>query len=119
MSRRTDKKKFKRMLQAQPAQNTAETAAAETSSQTTADTAGENTAAAVERTGAEAVSAAADCPLFIQYQNHEYTAENIISQVREKCAKEGMDSSDLRIYAKPEDQRAYFVCAGGNSFIDL
>ena len=60
-----------------------------------------------------------NCPLFIQYQSREYTVENIISQIREKCAAENLDATDLKIYVKPEDSKAYFTCAGGNSFITL
>ena len=30
-----------------------------------------------------------------------------------------MDSADLKIYVKPEDKKAYYACAGGNSYIEL
>ena len=103
MSRRTDKKKFKRMLQAQPVQNIS------------ADPVSESSPAAP----VSAVSDRENCPLFIQYQGNEYSAENIIRQIREKCGSEGMDPANLRVYVKPEDGKAYFACAGGNGFIAL
>ena len=30
-----------------------------------------------------------------------------------------MDSSDLKIYVKPEDKKAYYACAGGTGAIEL
>lgn len=41
------------------------------------------------------------------------------AQILEKCKAEGMDSTDLKIYVKPEDRKAYYACAGGNSYIEL
>ena len=45
--------------------------------------------------------------------------EELASQILEKCKAEGMDSADLKIYVKPEDKKAYYACAGGNSYIEL
>lgn len=38
---------------------------------------------------------------------------DLIKQILEKCEAEKMDSADLRIYVKPEDGRAYYVCQNG------
>lgn len=57
--------------------------------------------------------------LYIQYQGADYNAEELASQILEKCKAEGMDSADLKIYVKPEDKKAYYACAGGNSYIEL
>ena len=39
--------------------------------------------------------------------------------ILEKCEAEEMDPKDLRIYVKPEENRAYYICAGGSSSIAL
>ena len=57
--------------------------------------------------------------MFLQYQNLEFDITDLTARILDKCASENMDSSDLKIYVKPEDSKAYYVCAGGNSFIDL
>ena len=57
--------------------------------------------------------------MFLQYQNFEFGIGDIAESILEKCSAEHMDSADLKIYVKPEDKKAYYVCAGGNSFIDL
>lgn len=43
--------------------------------------------------------------LYIQYQGADYNAEELASQILEKCKAEGMDSADLKIYVKPEDKK--------------
>ena len=80
----------------------------------------EESASAVQETApvpAECKAAAYD--MFLQYQNLEFDITNLTARILDKCASENMDSSDLKIYVKPEDSKAYYVCAGGNSFIDL
>lgn len=57
--------------------------------------------------------------LFIQYQNGEYDAAVLAEKILDKCKAEGMDSSDLKIYVKPEDKKAYYACAGGTGAIEL
>ena len=54
-----------------------------------------------------------------RFQGADYNAEELASQILEKCKAEGMDSADLKIYVKPEDKKAYYACAGGNSYIEL
>ena len=44
---------------------------------------------------------------------------DLAEQIIEKCEAEEMDTTDLRIYVKPEDNRAYYACAGGNSSVAL
>lgn len=44
---------------------------------------------------------------------------DLTKQILEKCEAEKMDPADLRIYVKPEDGKAYYVCAGGNSSVAL
>ena len=57
--------------------------------------------------------------LYIQYQNREYNMADLTKQILEKCGAEKMDPADLRIYVKPEDGKAYYVCAGGSSSVAL
>lgn len=156
MSRRTNKKRLKKINQAQtagtaaaastPAQQTeevqsaaasapsqqaepvqAETVPATAPAAETEETAAvqqeaapvqEETVSAVQET-APSESSAASYDMFLQYQNLEFDITNISARILDKCSAENMDSSDLRIYVKPEDKKAYYVCAGGNSFIDL
>ena len=66
-----------------------------------------------------APTASAGYEMFLQYQNFEFGIGDIAESILEKCSAEHMDSADLKIYVKPEDKKAYYVCAGGNSFIDL
>ena len=124
MSRRTAKKRLKKINQVQ-----ASAAAAPSAEQTSpAAEAGFVTAPAAASSGAAAEtpavtgSAEVKAPayeMFLQYQNSEFTVEEIAQRIHDKCSAEGMDSTDLKIYVKPEDRKAYFACAGGNSFIDL
>ena len=104
MSRRTDKKKLKRMNESAVSQASVTVA--------TVSTVKADDAAPVSHP-----SAAYD--LYIQYQGADYNAEELASQILEKCKAEGMDSADLKIYVKPEDKKAYYACAGGNSYIEL
>lgn len=155
MSRRTNKKRLKKINQTQTAgtaaaastpaqQQTEEVLAAasapaqqaetvQTEAVTAAAPAAETETAAVQQEAAPvqdgkvstvqetapAESSAASCGVFLQYQNLEFDITDISARILDKCSAENMDSSDLRIYIKPEDKKAYYVCAGGNSFIDL
>lgn len=99
MSKRTDKKRQKRFNEVHPT--------------TTAPA-----AQPVVETAAPA-NAAPAYDLFIQYQNGEYDAAVLAEKILDKCKAEGMDSSDLKIYVKPEDKKAYYACAGGTGAIEL
>lgn len=126
MSRRTAKKRLKKINQVQASTSGA---AAPSTEQTSTGTEAPFSAAAA----APASSASVESPvatesaevkvpayeMFLQYQNSEFTVEEIAQRILDKCAAEGMNSNDLKIYVKPEDRKAYFACAGGNSFIDL
>lgn len=60
-----------------------------------------------------------ECLLYLQYQDGEYNMDELKEKVFKKCEAEKMDCTDLRIYVKPEDGKAYYVCAGGNSSVAL
>lgn len=111
MSKRTDKKRQKRFNEVHPtttapaAQPVVETAAPVPEVTVTETTAPVNVAPAYD--------------LFIQYQNGEYDAAVLAEKILDKCKAEGMDSSDLKIYVKPEDKKAYYACAGGTGAIEL
>lgn len=82
----------------------------------------EETAKTVEtvvETVMEAKKEAEECVIYLQFQNCEYDILDIKKQILEKCEAEEMDSADLRIYVKPEDGKAYYVCAGGSSSVAL
>ncbi len=123
MSRRTDKKRLKKINQTQAAAPVAasaavpapETVPAEVSAPAAAEAAPQAAPAQAE----PAPSASAGYEMFLQYQNYEFDIDDIAKSILEKCSAEHMDSADLKIYVKPEDKKAYYVCAGGNSFIDL
>ena len=128
MSRRTDKKRLKKINQTQAAAPAAASAAvpvpeavpAEVSAPAAAEAAPQAAPAQAEPAQAEpAPSASAGYEMFLQYQNYEFDIDDIAKSILEKCSAEHMDSADLKIYVKPEDKKAYYVCAGGNSFIDL
>ena len=57
--------------------------------------------------------------LYLQYQDREYSMSDLKELVLEKCEAEEMDPKNLRIYVKPDDNKAYYVCAGGSSSIAL
>ena len=99
MSKRTDKKRQKRFNEVHP---TTTAPAAQPVVETTAP-----------------VNAAPAYDLFIQYQNGEYDAAVLAEKILDKCKAEGIDSSDLKIYVKPEDKKAYYACAGGTGAIKL
>lgn len=111
MSRRTDKKKLKRMNESAVSQASVTVATVSTVKADDVAPAAETTAPVSQP------SAAYD--LYIQYQGADYNAEELASQILEKCKAEGMDNADLKIYVKPEDKKAYYACAGGNSYIEL
>lgn len=123
MSRRTDKKRLKKINQTQAAAPAAASAAvpvpeavpAEVSAPAAAEAAPQAAPAQAE----PAPSASAGYEMFLQYQNYEFDIDDIAKSILEKCSAEHMDSADLKIYVKAEDKKAYYVCTGGNSFIDL
>lgn len=110
MSKRTDKKRQKRFNEVHP------TTVAPTA-QPVVETAAPTAEAVPEVTVAETPAPTYD--LFIQYQNSEYDAAVLAEKILNKCKAEGMDSSDLKIYVKPEDKKAYYACAGGTGAIEL
>lgn len=107
MSRRTDKKRLKRINEGATVQTAAQQAPVE----------------APKAVVAEPVAAPApvkpEYEILIQYQKEEYKAEELAERILEKCKAEGMDTTDLKIYVKPEDKKAYYACAGGNSYVEL
>ncbi len=114
MSKRTDKKRQKRFNEVHP---TTTVPAAQPAVETAAPV-----ATAPEVTVPETVAPVVAAPaydLFIQYQNGEYNAAVLAEKILDKCKAEGMDSSDLKIYVKPEDKKAYYACAGGTGAIEL
>ena len=123
MSRRTDKKRLKKINQTQAAAPSAASAAVPVPEAVPAEvSAPASTEAAPQAAPAQAEpapSASAGYEMFLQYQNYEFDIDDIAKSILEKCSAEHMDSADLKIYVKPEDKKAYYVCAGGNSFIDL
>lgn len=128
MSRRTDKKRLKKINQTQAAAPAAASSAvpvpdavpAESSAPAAAEPAPQAEPAPAAPAPAEpAPAASAGYEMFLQYQNFEFGIGDIAESILEKCSAEHMDSADLKIYVKPEDKKAYYVCAGGNSFIDL
>lgn len=118
MSRRTDKKRLKKINQTQAAAPAAASSAVPAPDAVPAESSAP--AAAEPAPQAEpAPTASAGYEMFLQYQNFEFGIGDIAKSILEKCSAEHMDSADLKIYVKPEDKKAYYVCAGGNSFIDL
>ena len=60
-----------------------------------------------------------NCTLYLQYQDREYSMPELKELILEKCEAEEMDPKDLRIYVKPEENKAYYTCAGGSNSIAL
>ena len=89
MSRRTDKKKLKRMNESAVSQASVTVA-------TVSTVKADDAAPAVETTAPVSQPSAA-YDLYIQYQGADYNAEELASQILEKCKAEGMDSADLKI----------------------
>ena len=77
------------------------------------------TVKAVEASTQKIKKEAKEYTLYLQYQNREYNMADLTKQILEKCEAEEMDPKDLRIYVKPEENRAYYICAGGSSSIAL
>lgn len=127
MSRRTDKKKLKKINSAvvsetpvvEEAPVVEETPVVEEAPVVEETPVVEEAPVVEETPVVEEAPAASSYALYIQYDYNEYSAEALAQQILEKCEDEGMDSTDLRIYVKPQDGRAYYVCAGGSSSIAL
>ncbi len=123
MSRRTAKKRLKKINQVQaPAAETPVSTSVKENQESVPATAAanaQNAAAEIPAVSPVPEAKAPSYEMFLQYQNAEFRIENIAQRVLEKCTAEGMDSSELKIYVKPEDRKAYYACAGGSSYIDL
>ena len=123
MSRRTAKKRLKKInqVQAPAAETPVSTSVTENQESVPASAAAnaQNAAAEIPAVSPVPEAKAPSYEMFLQYQNAEFRIENIAQRVLEKCTAEGMDSSELKIYVKPEDRKAYYACAGGSSYIDL
>ena len=123
MSRRTAKKRLKKInqVQAPAAETPVSTSVTENQESVPATAAAnaQNAAAEIPVVSSVPEAKAPSYEMFLQYQNAEVRIENIAQRVLEKCTAEGMDSSELKIYVKPEDRKAYYACAGGSSYIDL
>ena len=142
MSRRTNKKRLKKINQTQtsgtaaaasaPAQQSEEvhtesvpveetvTAAASAAVQQELLLYRRESASAVQETApvpAECKAAAYD--MFLQYQNLEFDITDLTARILDKCASENMDSSDLKIYVKPEDSKAYYVCGRAGTALSI
>ena len=123
MGRRTAKKRLKKInqVQAPAAETPVSTSVTENQESVPATAAAnaQNAAAEIPAVSSVPEAKAPSYEMFLQYQNAEFRIENIAQRVLEKCTAEGMDSSELKIYVKPEDRKAYYACAGGSSYIDL
>lgn len=123
MSRRTAKKRLKKINQVQaPAAETPVSTSVKENQESVPATAAanaQNAAAEIPAVSPVPEAKAPSYEMFLQYQNAEFRIENIAQRVLEKCTAEGMDSSELKIYVKPEDRKAYYACAGGSNYIDL
>lgn len=123
MSRRTAKKRLKKINQVQAPAAVTPVSTSVTENQdsvpTSAAANAQNSAAEIPAVSPVPEAKALSYEMFLQYQNAEFRIEIIAERVLEKCTAEGMDSSELKIYVKPEDRKAYYVCAGGSSYIDL
>lgn len=100
MSRRTDKKRLKRINEG-----------------ATVQTAAQHTP--VDAPVAAPAPVKPEYEILIQYQKEEYKTEELAERILEKCKAEGMDTTNLKIYIKPEDKKAYYACAGGTSYVEL
>ena len=123
MSRRTAKKRLKKINQVQAPAAATPVSTSVTENQDSVPTSeaanAQNAAAEIPAVSSVPEAKAPSYEMFLQYQNAEFRIENIAQRVLEKCTAEGMDSSELKIYVKPEDRKAYYACAGGSSYIDL
>ena len=123
MSRRTAKKRLKKINQVQAPAAVTPVSTSVTENQdsvpTSAAANAQNSAAEIPAVSPVPEAKAPSYEMFLQYQNAEFRIENIAQRVLEKCTAEGMDSSELKIYVKPEDRKAYYACAGGSNYIDL
>lgn len=58
--------------------------------------------------------------LYIQYQDQEYLADEVLEMVRKKCMSEGLpELEDLSIYLKPEERKAYYTCGGNSGAVEI
>ena len=83
---------------------------------TAADTKVEEVAAPAKATAkkeeaveAEAAAPAATTEIFVEYNGVQVSGEEIVRLVK---GSYGKDVTDLKIYVKPEDNRAYYVADG-------
>ena len=63
-----------------------------------------------------------DADFYIQFNNDEYLAKDILANIKAKLASEGTTVSadnKLSIYLKPQDKKAYYTYMDINGSIDL
>ena len=63
-----------------------------------------------------------DADFYIQFNNDEYLAKDVIANIKAKLASEGTTVSadnKLSIYLKPQDRKAYYTYMDINGSIDL
>lgn len=65
--------------------------------------------AAKKEEAAEAAAPAATTEIFVEYNGVQVSGEEIVRLVK---GSYGKDVTDLKIYVKPEDNRAYYVADG-------
>ena len=63
-----------------------------------------------------------DADFYIQFNNDEYLAKDVVANIKAKLASEGTTVSadnKLSIYLKPQDRKAYYTYMDINGSIDL
>ena len=63
-----------------------------------------------------------DADFYIQFDNDEYLAKDVVANIKAKLASEGtIVSADnkLSIYLKPQDKKAYYTYMDINGSVDL
>ena len=59
----------------------------------------------------------------MQFAGAEYNLDDIKANAKkawaEETGKKESDVKEIQIYVKPEDRKAYYVCAGGSGCIEL
>lgn len=112
MNKRIDKKKQKRTMEAATAASTPNTVVEIKEVQVPVEV----------KVPVEVQVPAKTPAFFVQYQNAEYTVNDITDRVIADCTAKGHaveNPESLSIYLKPEDGKAYYTLGEFNGYIEL
>ena len=115
MSRKNKNKETKNSTLSQNKQAVSESSASEQNEESTVPAKAVETAEAAAETETAACTPAQgeNKEMYIQFGDHEVSVNAIFDKVKQECQEAWQEEvKDIRVYVKPQDNRAYYVLNG-------